>query len=124
MCVCMLGKRQPIFLFVVRICITSPSLPPFSASDPPLPSSSLPPPSQVFSSVQVATIVLRRNRVFGGHAARIEVTNGGGGVIEGNEVCDNHFVLLLELPPHYQVGEEGARLWFILNRGQLSCCNY
>ena len=35
--------------------------------------------------------MLRRNCVFGGHAAGIEVTNGGGGVIEGNEVCDNHF---------------------------------
>ena len=35
--------------------------------------------------------MLHRNRVFGGHAAGIEVTNGGGGVIEGNEVCDNHF---------------------------------
>jgi len=29
--------------------------------------------------------------VFGGHAAGIEVTNGGGGVTEGNEMCDNHF---------------------------------
>ena len=35
--------------------------------------------------------MLRCNCVFGGHAAGIEVTNGGGGVIEGNEVCDNHF---------------------------------
>lgn len=35
--------------------------------------------------------VLRKNRVFGGRAAGIEVTNSGGGVIEGNEVFDNHF---------------------------------
>ena len=34
---------------------------------------------------------LTRNRVFGGRAAGIEVTNGGGGVIEENEVFDNHY---------------------------------
>ena len=35
--------------------------------------------------------MLRKNRVFGGRAAGIEVTNNGGGVIEENEVFDNHF---------------------------------
>ena len=35
--------------------------------------------------------MLRKNRVFGGRAAGIEVTNSGGGVIDGNEVFDNHF---------------------------------
>ena len=29
--------------------------------------------------------------MFGGRAAGIEVTNGGGGVIEENEVFDNHY---------------------------------
>ncbi len=29
--------------------------------------------------------------MFGGRAAGIEVTNSGGGVIDGNEVFDNHF---------------------------------
>ena len=35
--------------------------------------------------------VLRKNKIFGGKAAGIEVTNGGGGVIEENEVFDNYF---------------------------------
>ncbi len=35
--------------------------------------------------------VLKKNRIFGGKAAGIEVTNGGGGVIEENEVFDNYF---------------------------------
>ena len=35
--------------------------------------------------------MLRKNRVFNGRAAGIEVTNGGGGVITENEVFDNHF---------------------------------
>lgn len=35
--------------------------------------------------------VLRRNRIFGGKAAGIEVTNGGGGSIEENEVFGNYF---------------------------------
>ena len=35
--------------------------------------------------------VLRNNRIFGGRAAGVEVTNFGGGVIEHNEVFDNHF---------------------------------
>ena len=34
---------------------------------------------------------LRRNRVFGGKAAGIEVTNGGSGMIEENEVFDNQY---------------------------------
>ena len=29
--------------------------------------------------------------MFGGRAAGIEVTNGGGGIIEENEVFDNHY---------------------------------
>ena len=58
--------------------------------------------------------VLRRNRVFGGHAARIEVTNGGVGSLRGMRCVTTTLmasVSLLELPPHYQVGEEGTRLW-------------
>ena len=35
--------------------------------------------------------VLSHNRIFGGKAAGIEVTNGGGGVIKDNEVFDNDF---------------------------------
>ena len=35
--------------------------------------------------------IIRRNRVFGSHAAGIEVTNGGGGEIHGNEIFDNRF---------------------------------
>ena len=35
--------------------------------------------------------LLRSNRIFGGKAAGIEVTNNGGGYIENNEVFDNNF---------------------------------
>lgn len=35
--------------------------------------------------------ILRHNRIFGGRAAGVEVTNFGSGIIENNEVFDNHF---------------------------------
>ena len=35
--------------------------------------------------------IIRRNRVFASRAAGIEVTNGGGGEITGNEIFDNRF---------------------------------
>lgn len=34
---------------------------------------------------------LKNNRIFGGKAAGIEITNNGGGIIENNEVFDNNF---------------------------------
>ena len=34
---------------------------------------------------------LTKNGVFGGQGAGIEVTNGGGGVIEEKEMFDNHY---------------------------------
>ncbi|MDA8003092.1 MAG: right-handed parallel beta-helix repeat-containing protein [Alphaproteobacteria bacterium] len=33
--------------------------------------------------------VLRRNKIFNGQSAGLEITNGGGGVYEDNEVFDN-----------------------------------
>ena len=53
--------------------------------------------------------------MFGGRAAGIEVTNGGGGVIEENEVFDNHFdgiCLATGVNPMLK-GQHGALLYYL-----------
>ena len=55
--------------------------------------------------------------MFGGRAAGIEVTNGGGGIIEENEVFDNHYdgiCLATGVNPKLRSESATNRVYFVL----------